>query len=147
MTSHAAGYTPNDKKLDHIMNELDDNKDGVIVFKEFLRPTSNKYAEERAIAEAAYMDQVLFELRASCLRCVIRAALSQAFEHMDPDKDEKVSVDEFLATMKSWPAFKDMTVTREQVHAANATSAEPCHAAIGQSFRERATTVKHWACR
>ena len=70
------------------MNELDVNKDGVVVFKEFLRPTSNKcglhaeddfqnvplrthceqaqgvrrwrrYAEERVIAEAAYMDQVV----------------------------------------------------------------------------------------
>merc|ERR1711998_146277 len=91
----ALGYSPNDKKLDHIMNELDQNRDGVIVFKEFLRPTSNKYAEEKAIAESAYMDQ--------------------AFEHMDENKDDKIDVDEFLKTMKTWPAFKNMDVTREQV--------------------------------
>ncbi len=42
----SAGYSPNEKKLDHIMNELDVNKDGVVVFKEFLRPTSNKCATQ-----------------------------------------------------------------------------------------------------
>ena len=84
------------------MNELDVNKDGVVVFKEFLRPTSNKcglhaedgfqnvplrthceqargvrrwrrYAEERVIAEAAYMDQVV--LADPLHVCVLRSEM------------------------------------------------------------------------
>ena len=34
---------------------------------------------------------------------------------MDTNKDDKISLDEFYETMKTWPAFKDMELTREQV--------------------------------
>ena len=86
------------------MNELDVNKDGVVVFKEFLRPTSNKcglhaeddfqnvplrthceqargvrrwrrYAEERVIAEAAYMDQVVLADPLHAAFCVLRSEM------------------------------------------------------------------------
>ena len=41
------GYKTTAKKLDHIIGELDMNKDALVNFTEFMRPTAKKYKEEK----------------------------------------------------------------------------------------------------
>jgi hypothetical protein len=43
------GYKTSARKLDHIMGELDIDKDGAVTFVEFMRPTAKKYKEEEEL--------------------------------------------------------------------------------------------------
>ena len=51
------GYKTSDRKMDHIMNELDINGDGRVEFVEFMRPTAKKFKEEQELERGADADR------------------------------------------------------------------------------------------
>mmetsp|Transcript_56580 Transcript_56580/g.134446 ORF Transcript_56580/g.134446 Transcript_56580/m.134446 type:complete len:200 (-) Transcript_56580:62-661(-) len=81
------GYRTTDKKLDHIMEELDrEPRDGKVNFVEFMRPTALKYKEEQELQRDADTDR--------------------AMEHFDANFDGLVSPGEFYEGLQHLPALK-----------------------------------------
>eukprot|EP00293_Proteomonas_sulcata_P015684 CAMPEP_0184290654 /NCGR_PEP_ID=MMETSP1049-20130417/2833_1 /TAXON_ID=77928 /ORGANISM="Proteomonas sulcata, Strain CCMP704" /LENGTH=188 /DNA_ID=CAMNT_0026597855 /DNA_START=159 /DNA_END=725 /DNA_ORIENTATION=- len=83
------GYKTSSKKLEHIMGELDMDKDGKVEFVEFMRPTAKKYKEERELEHGADTDR--------------------AMEHFDKDTDGQVTVDEFYNGLSHLDRMKSMS--------------------------------------
>mmetsp|Transcript_18244 Transcript_18244/g.39633 ORF Transcript_18244/g.39633 Transcript_18244/m.39633 type:complete len:131 (-) Transcript_18244:30-422(-) len=84
------GYKTSEKKMAHILEELDANKDGNVEFHEFLRPTCKKHKEEAALEKGAGADK--------------------AFELLDGNVDGKVTAEEFHAAISKVKAAEGLTL-------------------------------------